>query len=142
MTRTEYEKLKSSGMMWEFHPEFTGVYEEDIPQRSNAMTDQDRAEFEAWCRNHQHADAQGERVLDAKTGREFYMDPAIDFGWDAWLAARKGMVPAADVLALCEAVELISTKPDEPTARLIGVEHAQEKAAALKQKIKEQDDES
>ena len=30
MTREEYAKLKSSGMMWELHPEFTGSYEADI----------------------------------------------------------------------------------------------------------------
>lgn len=30
MTREEYAKLKSSGMMWEMHPEFTGSYEADI----------------------------------------------------------------------------------------------------------------
>lgn len=31
-TKEDYEKLKSSGMMWEWFPDFTGVYEKDIPQ--------------------------------------------------------------------------------------------------------------
>jgi hypothetical protein len=30
MTRCDYDKLKSSGMMWEIYPEFTGDYDEDI----------------------------------------------------------------------------------------------------------------
>ena len=92
MTRTEYEKLKSSGMMWEFHPEFTGVYEEDIPQRSNPMSDQDRVEFEAWansrCPVHMQRANQLRSLLE-----------------ESWLAARKGTIPTADVMALCEAVE-------------------------------------
>ena len=91
MTRTEYEKLKASGMMWEFHPEFTGVYEEDIPQRSNPMSDQDRAEFEAWansrCLVHMQRANQLRSLLE-----------------ESWLAARIAELTAAH-RELIEAVE-------------------------------------
>ena len=30
MNRTDYDKLKLSGMMWEIYPDFTGDYDEDI----------------------------------------------------------------------------------------------------------------
>lgn len=29
MSLTDYQKLKSTGMMWEFHPEATGNWKED-----------------------------------------------------------------------------------------------------------------
>lgn len=34
MTLNEYNKLKESGMMWELHPGFTGVYEYDLRERN------------------------------------------------------------------------------------------------------------
>jgi len=41
LTKEEYESLKASGMMWEFHPEATGNYEEDVEiprkERTEAM---------------------------------------------------------------------------------------------------------
>ncbi len=39
MKRKEYEKLKASGMMWEFYPEFTGDFQTDIPKTTNTMTE-------------------------------------------------------------------------------------------------------
>ena len=37
MNQVGYEKLKSSGMMWEFYPEFTGDFQTDIPQTTKTM---------------------------------------------------------------------------------------------------------
>ena len=34
MTLDEYNKLKESGMMWELHPGFTGVYDYDLRERN------------------------------------------------------------------------------------------------------------
>ena len=34
MTLDDYNKLKATGMMWELHPNFTGVYEYDLRERN------------------------------------------------------------------------------------------------------------
>ena len=105
------------------------------------MSETDRSEFEAFMRDcecppHKISTVEGK-----------YIWPLVADHYHTWLAARKGMVPADDVLALCEAV-----KQEKIAWGGIGREAKHDHynkqkqvfalAAALKQKIKEQDDES
>lgn len=72
LNREEYDQLKNSGMFWEFHPEATGNYEEDVivARKKTAEKLQKRTEevhrvwhkFSGWLARAFGKDLQGEWV--------------------------------------------------------------------------------
>ena len=72
------------------------------------MNEQEREAFEAACT------VRGLPVRRLECGH--YTDRDTRFFFNGWLAARKGMVPAADVRALCEAVKEVEVYESQNSA--------------------------